>query len=84
AESPKGGDELTPLVNAFNRLLGRQERLIDSMHTSLDSVAHDLRTPMARLRATAEIALQSPDEGSKHTEALSDCLEESDHVLSML
>lgn len=85
AESPKGGDELTPLVNAFNRLLGRQERLIASMHSSLDSVAHDLRTPMARLRATAETALQSPDQGSgKHTEALSDCLEESDHVLSML
>lgn len=84
AEPPKGGDDLTPLVNAFNRLLGRQERLIDSMHTSLDSVAHDLRTPMARLRATAESALQRPRDSSRHAEALSDCLEESDHVLSML
>lgn len=86
AESPKGGDELTPLVNAFNRLLGRQERLIGSMHTSLDSVAHDLRTPMARLRATAESALQKGNEegGKQHVDALSDCLEESDHVLSML
>lgn len=84
AQPPKGGDELTPLVNAFNRLLGRQERLIASMHTSLDSVAHDLRTPMARLHATAELALQSPEDPGKHTEALSDCLEESDHVLRML
>ncbi len=84
ADPPKGHDELNPLVAAFNRLLGRHERLIDSMHTSLDSVAHDLRTPMARLRTTAETALQKGGDETSKTEALSDCLEESDHVLSML
>jgi signal transduction histidine kinase len=46
-------------------------------------VAHDLRTPMTRLRAVAERALQSGDPAQQR-EALADCLEESDRILSML
>lgn len=76
--------EATVLVLLFNRFLDRINLLLKSMRDSLDNVAHDLRTPMARLRASAEIALQNPQDCESLQTALGDCLEESEKVLTML
>ena len=78
------GDELNELVILFNQMLAKIETVIGGMKDALDNVAHDLRTPITRLRGMAEQALRSNAGADICREALADCLEESDRVMAIL
>jgi signal transduction histidine kinase len=80
----RSGDEFEELGVRFNQALEKIDTLIDGIRASMDNVAHDLRTPMTRLRAVAENALEIDPSPEAYREALSDCLEESEQVLRML
>jgi signal transduction histidine kinase len=84
------GDAIDELTSLFNAMLDKIEGLVTAMRGALDNVSHDLRTPLTRLRGTAEMALASPPQGDwvhqaeYYRDVLADCVEESDRVLLML
>ncbi|MEM7429653.1 MAG: HAMP domain-containing sensor histidine kinase, partial [Pseudomonadota bacterium] len=74
-------DEIDRLADNLNSMLDQIERLMTGMRDVSDAVAHDLRTPLTRLRARVEAALRqdSPDD---HRQALHETLAEADQLLS--
>jgi signal transduction histidine kinase len=77
-------DAIDELSELFNAMLDKIEGLVNGMRAALDNVSHDLRTPMTRLRTSAEMALAASADVTRYREALADCVEEADHVLVML
>ncbi len=66
--------ELRPITDRLNSLLERLDAAFVREKAMTADVAHELRTPLAGLRSTLEVALSREREGASYREALSDCL----------
>ncbi len=74
------GDELDKLARSLNEMLDQIERLMTGMKEVTSNVAHDLKTPLTRLRARVESALRSNSK-AEYRAALDKTIEESDRLL---
>ncbi|MFI4947190.1 MAG: ATP-binding protein [Alphaproteobacteria bacterium] len=75
-------DEFDQLAANLNGMLDQIERLMSAMREVTDNVAHDLKTPLARLRARLELALLGPDDRLARTDAIRAAIDEADRLLA--
>lgn len=78
------GDEIAQLVDTFNAMLDRITVLIFEMTEMTDNIAHDLRSPLARIRVISEVALSNENTPQEFKSAASDTIEECDRLLQMI
>ena len=75
------GDELDMLAGIVNAMLDEIERLLGEVKGVCDNIAHDLRTPLTRLRARIYRLQQQFDEGSEEHAVLDACMIDTDALL---
>jgi signal transduction histidine kinase len=75
------GDELDRLSEALNLMLARIEQLMAGLREVSDNIAHDLKTPLNRLRNRVEAALREPYGEPVYREALERTIEEADGLI---
>jgi signal transduction histidine kinase len=75
------GDELDRLATNLNAMLERIEGLMYGFKEVSDNIAHDLKTPLTRLRNRCEEALRLAEDESQYRAALESTIEESDALI---
>src|SRR3954464_10090339 len=77
----RSGDELDRLAENLNAMLERIEALMVGLKEVSDNIAHDLKTPLTRLRNRAEEALARSGSEAEYRSALERTIEESDGLI---
>src|SRR6266576_3285559 len=77
----RSGDELDRLAGNLNAMLERIEALMMGLKEVSDNIAHDLKTPLTRLRNRSEEALRSGKNEADYRAALDSTIEESDELI---
>jgi heavy metal sensor kinase len=78
------GDEIDQLALTFNQMLDRIQILLTEIKEMSDNIAHDLRSPVARIRGAAEITLTSGKSLGDYEGMAASTIEECDRLLDMI
>jgi signal transduction histidine kinase len=76
--------EVDRLANTFNSMLDRIQALLKSMREMTDNIAHDLRSPLTRIRGIAEMTLFSKNSIKDYENMAASTVEECDNLIEMI
>ncbi len=78
------GDEIDQLAITFNEMLDRIQTLLKEMKEISDNIAHDLKSPITRMRGAAEVALTTGTSLGEFESMAASTIEECDRLLDMI
>jgi len=76
------GDDFDKMAQMVNVMLADIQRLIADIKSAGDNIAHDLRTPLTRLRTRLEGALRRGGDVTPHRAAMADAIQDTDQLLT--
>ena len=78
------GDEIDQLASTFNSMLDRIEKLVTGTREMNDNIAHDLKSPVTRIRGIAEVNLTTDASKIEYEKMAAGTIEECDRLLYMI
>ena len=78
------GDEIDQLATTFNRMVDRIQTLLTEIKEMSDNIAHDLRSPVTRIRGTAEVTLTTGKSLDDYENMAASTIEDCDRLLDMI
>ena len=78
------GDEIDQLATTFNQMVDRIQTLLMEIKEMSDNIAHDLRSPVTRIRGTAEVTLTTGKSLEDYENMAASTIEDCDRLLDMI
>lgn len=77
-------DEIDQLAITFNRMLDRIQTLVNDIREMNDNIAHDLKSPITRIRGIAEVTMTTADSADEYNQMAASIIEECDRLLDTI